>query len=132
MGGDYRFLYRAHLNYNLEGHTSYPVCRYMPLISMPSHASSPCLHMPPPHAFAYLFPMRSPTSSPSDNPPNNYHDARKAHPSLPQPLHLRVTFVDHDNMTTSLRLEQVCVCLCVCVCTCMSVLTYICSVESLQ
>eukprot|EP00731_Ephydatia_muelleri_P002486 Em0001g2486a len=40
-----------------------------------------------------------------DDPPD-YTNARKAHPSLPQPLHLRVTFVDHDNRTSSLRLEQ--------------------------
>ena len=84
----------------------------------------PCPY-PPPHvlissSLSHRFPMTllfhallmpsSPCpSSPPDNPPE-YNNARKAHPSLPQPLHLKVTFVDHTNMTSSLRLEQVCVC----------------------
>ena len=58
-----------------------------------------------------------------------YRPTREALPSLPflpQPLHLRVTFVGHDNVTTSLRLEQVCMCVCVCVCVCV-VYMYVCA-----
>ena len=41
-------------------------------------------------------------------PPRSYYDGRRAHSSLPQPLHLRFTFVDQNRFTASLHFEQVC------------------------
>ena len=68
------------------------------------------------HASANLLSIPPHVSSTPDSLPKDDYYAGRAHPSLPQPLHLRVTIVDHDNMTTSLRLEQVCVYMCVCAC----------------
>ena len=43
-----------------------------------------------------------------DEAPGSSYEGRRAHPSLPQPLHLRFTFVDQQKRTASLRFEQVC------------------------
>ena len=41
------------------------------------------------------------------NPPSSNYAGRRAHSSLPQPLHLRFTFVDQNENKASLHFEQV-------------------------
>ncbi len=41
------------------------------------------------------------------NPPSSNYAGRRAHSSLPQPLHLRFTFIDQNENKASLRFEQV-------------------------
>ena len=42
-----------------------------------------------------------------DKEPDSWAERRRAHHSLPQPLHFRVTFEDQEKRTASLRFEQV-------------------------
>ena len=42
-----------------------------------------------------------------DKAPLSFVDGMRAHKSLPQPLHLRATFVDQEQRTATIRFEQV-------------------------
>ena len=44
---------------------------------------------------------------PTDKAPATHSAGYRAHPSLPQPLHLRATFVDHKTRTSAVEFEQV-------------------------
>ena len=49
--------------------------------------------------------------------PASLEDGKRAHFSLPQPLHFRAVFVGLDGRTASLRMEQVNICCPLTVCS---------------
>ena len=71
------------------------------------------------HKFMYMY-----TCIFTDKPPSSNQDRCRAHISLPQPLHLKATFVDHNKATASFRFEQVQLLLSIY--TCISLIIIIC------